>query len=65
MKQTYEAEARADLGKPLLGVRVLQTDDHVVKRACFFEIRDTQRVVINVLPGGKIKSNLMIIIKSM
>jgi len=52
MKQTYEAEARADLSEPLLGVRVLQTDYHVVKRACFFGIRDTQRVSINVLPSG-------------
>jgi len=57
MKQTYEAEARANLSEPLLGVRVVQTDDHVVKRACFFEIRDTQRVVINVLPGGILKAS--------
>jgi hypothetical protein len=55
MKQAYEAEARADLSELILGIRALQTDDHFVKRACFFGIRDTQCVAVNVLPSGKIK----------
>jgi hypothetical protein len=55
MKQTYKAEARADLGELLLGVRALQTNDHFVKRARVFGIRHAQRVAVNVLPSGKIK----------
>lgn len=60
MEQTYKAEARADLGELLLGVRALQTNDHFVKRARVFGIRHAQRVAVNVLPQWKdSKGNLI------